>query len=325
MKRATSPEIHAVALAIACLLAIGLCGCPTQGSSQPAADIGVRVVVTQDFGRELMLDKVVQIEDAACAMDALRQVAKVETAYGGGFVNAIDGVRSRYTGGGAAKKDWFIYANGILANVGALDYTLHPGDVERWDFHDWSFLHFIPAIIGHFPEPFVHGYEGEVHPTIVVHEGDFGEEAERLASKLSQWGVESISVKSASELSGADRESCNLLLLGDMNCALVSELNQVWKRLGFFAYFEDGKLVVLNPRGELAAEYGAGSGLIQATQSPWNPRGIGACQNVVWMVSGTDGSGVKNAVDILVNRYVEFQYAYAIVTADAEISRVPRC
>ncbi|MBE9513787.1 MAG: DUF4430 domain-containing protein [Chloroflexi bacterium] len=325
MKRATLPEIRAVALLVACLLVSGLCGCSTQEPSQPATDIEVRVVVTQDFGRELMQDEVMKIEDDACAMDALRQVAEIETAYGGGFVNAIDGVRSQYTGGGAAKKDWFIYANGILANVGALDYALHSGDVERWDFHDWSFLHFIPAIIGHFPEPFVHGYEGEVHPTIVAYDGDFEKEAEHIVGKLSQLGVESISVRSANELSGADKESCNLLLLGDMNCELVAELNQVWKRLGFFAYFENGKLVVLNPRGELADEYGAGSGLIQATQSPWNPRGVGACQNVVWMVSGTDETGAKNALDILINRYAEFQYAYAIVTADAQIVRVPRC
>ncbi|GAI85551.1 unnamed protein product, partial [marine sediment metagenome] len=36
--------------------------------------------------------------------------------------------------------------------------------------------------------------------------------------------------------------------------------------------------------------------LIQATQNPWNPKGIGACENVVWLVSGTDEAGVKDAI-----------------------------
>ena len=324
MKQTNVVKLIAGPLLIVCLLVTVLCGCSTQPSGEEAGVATVRVVATQNFGRELMFDRVVEIEEGTCAMDALTQVAEIETAYGGGFVNAIDGIHSQYTGSQSAKKDWFIYANGILTNVGAIDYTLHDSDIERWDFHDWSFRHFIPAIIGHFPEPFVHGYEGEVHPTIVVYEGNLKKEASDVAGKLSQLGVESISVKSVNELSESERESCNLILLGDMDCDLISELNQVWSRLGFFAYFGEDKLVVLNPEGEVAAEYGAGSGLIQATQSLWNPKGIGVCENVVWIVSGTDEAGVKDAVNTLINHYAEFQYAFAVVIVDGEIIKVPQ-
>jgi len=329
MKQGKVAIFMAGRLLVVCLLAIGLCGCsapqpPQSPAAVPAATTEVRVVVTRNFGQELVFDEVVELRGKMCAMDALKQVAEIETAYGGGFVNAINGVRSQYTGSGAAKKDWFIYANGILTNVGALDYTLHPGDIERWDLHDWSFHHLIPAITGHFPEPFVHGYEGTVRPTIVIYQDNFKKEAEDVAAKLSQLGVASISIKSISELSEEEKEFCNLLLLGDMDCKLISELNQVWKRLGFFAHFEEDKLVVLNSRGEIAAEHGDGTGLIQATQSLWNPKGIGICQNVVWMVSGTDEAGVKSAIATLVNRYSDFQYAFAVVITDGEIlSRVP--
>jgi hypothetical protein len=329
MKQGSPLKIIVTALVIICLFVVGLCGCSAQQPSPPSSTTSpaiteVRVVVTQNFGQELMFDRVVKIEDGACAMDALKQVAEIETAYGGGFVNAINGVRSQYTGDRSARVDWFIYANGILTNVGALDYTLHPGDIECWDIHDWSFRHFIPAIIGHFPEPFVHGYEGEVRPTIVVYQGNWKKEAEDVANKLNQLGVEDASAKSISELSGEERKSCNLLLLGDKDSELISELNQVWSRLGFFAHFEEGKLVVLNPKGEVTAKYGAESGLIQATQNLWNPKGIGVCENVVWMVSGTDETGVKNAVDTLINHYSEFQYAYAVVIANGKVIKVPR-
>lgn len=328
MKQNNVPKLIVGPLLIVCLLVIGLCGCSAKQPSHPSPAVStaiteVRIVATQNFGQELMFDEVVELRGTMCAMDALKQVAEIETAYGGGFVNAINGVHSQYTGSRTANKDWFIYANGLLTNVGALDYTLHPGDVGHWDFHDWSFHAFIPAIIGDFPEPFVHGYEGKFCPTIVVYEHNLREDADAVAIKLSQLGVESISTKSVDELSEHEKESCNLLLLGNMDCELISELNQVWKRLGFFARFEEGKLVVLNPKGEVAAEYGAGSGLIQATQSLWNPKGIGVCENVVWMVSGTNEVGVRNAVDTLIGHHSEFQYAYAVVIVDGKAIKVP--
>ena len=112
-------------------------------------------------------------------------------------------------------------------------------------------------------------------------------------------------------------------LLGDMSYEPVAELNDIWKRLGFYACFTEGKLQVFDCRGELVAEHAAGSGLIQATQNPWNPNGIGACENVVWMVSGVDAQGVKNAVEVLVNHYSEIRYGCAAVIAEGEISKIP--
>jgi len=319
MKQSNLPKVIVITVALTCLFAIGICGC----STQPSGELRTKIIVTQDFGSELMLDKSVTVSNGANAMDALKQVAEVETAYGGGFVNAINGIHSQHKGNNSAKKDWFIYVNGIQTNVGALDYTLHSGDIEHWDFHSWGLHQFIPASIGAFPEPFVHGYEGKARPTVVAYEDNWEKSAEDIASNLKQLGVESISSKSIRQLSEDNRKSCNLILVGDMDCELISELNQAWKRLGFYVYFEEGKLVRLDPEGEVAAKYKAGSGLIQATQSPWNPKGIGACENVVWMVSGTDEAGVKNAVDALINHHAELQHAFAVVIADGEITNVP--
>ncbi len=123
-------KVVVVALIVACLFAIPLSGC----QSTPSGQIEVRVIVTQNFSQELMRDESVTLDDGSTAMDALQQVANVETKYGGRFVEAIDGVRSQYP---EANKDWFFYINDTLMNAGAAAYILHDGDVEHWDFHEW--------------------------------------------------------------------------------------------------------------------------------------------------------------------------------------------
>jgi len=74
----------------------------------------------------------------------------------------------------------------------------------------------------------------------------------------------------------------------------------------------------------VAAEYGPGVGIIQATQSPWNPDGVGASKNVVWMVSGVDEAGVRNAAQALINRHHEITHFFAAIVVDEEIIMVPQ-
>jgi len=302
-----------VKLAAVIALAVLLSGCRPPHSAQ----IEVRVIVSQDFGNE-SLDEVVTVDNGSTALDALEQVASVETAYGGGFITAINGTSS------AAGEDWFFYVNGILSNVGARDYALHQGDVERWDFHSWGFCSFVSALIGDFPEPFGHGYGGEVRPTVVVYSPGLENEAGDVAARLAQLGVGNVSVVTAVELSPEEKERCNLILLGDRDCELVAEVNQLRDELCFYAYFEGSELLLLDSRGEAAGEYRAGCGLIQASQNPWNPNGIGACQNVLWTVSGTDEAGVKDAVDVLVNHSAELRQAFGAVIAGGEVIEVPQ-
>ena len=305
------------------IMATIFCGCQSQsGASITEGEIQARVVVTRNFGNQLMLDELVMVDRGATAMDALMQVADVETAYGGGFVNAINDVRSGYTGGITSKEDWFISINGITSNTGALDYSLHPGDTEHWDFHDWSFHQFVPAIIGDFPEPFLHGYGGVVYPTVIAYQDGWEGDAERIADRLGELGVEDVATTNIGELPAATKESSNIVLLGTPDYPLIAEINLVWNRLGLYIHSQDS-LKLFGPKGELTAEYGAGTGFIQATQSLWNPKGIGVCENVVWVVSGTDEAGVESAVDTIINRHHDFKYACAVVIASGEIVRVP--
>lgn len=254
-------------------------------------------------------------------MEALTQSVEVETRYGGGFVNAIGGIRSQFP---EVKKDWFLYINGLQSNSGAGSYTLHPGDVEHWDFRDWSFWGFTPAIIGDFPEPFLHGYDGRVPPTVIVYDESLQEEAQSLRDYLIQLGIEDVSTTNTAGLSQDEKESCHLILVGTANCPLISELNQVYRKLGLFVHFDAGRMIALNSSGEIEKRYGSGTGVIQATQNPWNPRGIGACENVVWMISGTDEDGVRAAVAALTKYHSELKYAFGAIVANGEIIKVPR-
>src|SRR3954447_14176583 len=147
-------------LALLGALAALLAGCGAGAGSTPAQ---TRLTVTQDFGsraqRELEAPKV---SGSETVMRLLQRNAKVTTRFGGGFVQSIDGI----AGGRRAGRpvDWFYYVNGIEASEGAAAVRLHPGDRVWWDRHDWGAAMRVPAVVGSFPEPFLHGVGGRRLP-----------------------------------------------------------------------------------------------------------------------------------------------------------------
>lgn len=311
-------------MALALLLASSMASCASfAAQTSPAAQGTSQIAITQDFGAQTLLESEISLEDAASAMDALMAVGEVETTYGGGFVNAIGDLRSS-SGVAQSPQDWFFYVNGIQANTGASDYRLADGDVQSWDFHRWSAWQFVPAIVGLFPEPFLHGYGGIVRPTAIVFGDGFEAEATALGQALTRLGVAQVSVVAKGELTAAEKERSNLIIVDAADAALIQELNAVSRRLGLMVHFQDGVMKVSSTSGGVAAEYPAAAGVIQATQSPWNPRGVGACENVVWMVSGTDADAVRTTAQILVQNPSQLRYAFAVVVVDGDVIRVPQ-
>ena len=279
------------------------------------------VVVTSGFGEDVHFEEAIRIPSQMSLMEGLQQIADVETKYSGGFIHDINNIRSTYESGDS---DWFVYINGIQTRTGANRYNLLPGDVAHLDLHNWEFRQFIPSIIGDFPEPFLHGYEGDVRPTIVVYEDDFNGEASEIVTMLAEFGIADVCAKGSDELSQDEKKDHNLILLGDMDNKLIAEMNKIWNRMGFFAHFEEGRLVVVDGIGKTAGEYGKGTGLIQATQNQWNSKGIGACENVVWIVSGTDAIGVKRATHAFVDQHPEYRNAFAAIITHEGVIRIPQ-
>ena len=130
--------------------------------------------MTRDRGSVVVLETTVPAGQTA--MQALRSQAKVETRYGGRFVQSIDGVSGERGG----QRDWFWFVNGLEGGTSAAEYRLRPGDVEWWDYRSWTGGAIsVPVVVGAFPEPFVHGFAGKRRPAVVVGASDF--DAEQLA------------------------------------------------------------------------------------------------------------------------------------------------
>ena len=117
----------------------------------------VELRVSRDFGVTTLTDRSIAVSASSTVMRLLTANTKVTTAYGGGFVDSIDGVASGYTNGGSIRADWFYYVNGLQATVGAADYHLGPHDRVWWDFHAWDFAPSVSAVVGQYPEPFLSG------------------------------------------------------------------------------------------------------------------------------------------------------------------------
>ncbi len=56
----------------------------------------------------------------------------METAYGGRFVNAVNGLAS------ASHRDWFYFVNGRVGDRSAVEVRLHKGDTLWWDYRAWT-------------------------------------------------------------------------------------------------------------------------------------------------------------------------------------------
>jgi len=147
-------RIAAAGLAVAALAGCG--STHTHGSAT--------LWITRDRGQHVLL--ISKVKAGQSAMAALQQVTNVKTSYGGRFAQSIDGV----SGSRSSQHDWFYFVNGYEADRGAADYTLHPGDVEWWDYRSWKHEMHVPVVVGAFPEPFLHGYDGKTRPATIVYD-----------------------------------------------------------------------------------------------------------------------------------------------------------
>ncbi len=151
------------------LVAIGLAGCG-QGEKGEG-----QVWVTRDRGATLLDSGTVPA--GLTALQGLDRIAEIETGYGGAFVNEIDGVAGSHT----HQRDWFFFVNGYEADRGAASYRLRAGDVEWWDYRSWHGSERVPMVVGAFPEPFLHGYDGKRRAAAVRFGPGLGAEAHALA------------------------------------------------------------------------------------------------------------------------------------------------
>jgi uncharacterized protein DUF4430 len=284
-------------MAIASALAIAGCGLgPGKGTSD------VTLTVTRNFGSATVGSFTEhRVPGSETVMRMLERRFGVGTRYGGGFVQSIDG-----HSGTAARRDWFYYVNGIEGAKGAAVTAVHGGDRIWWDLHDWSATDSVPAVVGSFPEPFIHGSGGKRLPTVLECAGDVQAACNRVAGEL-----KAIGVPVASQLigTGSGTDSLSLVvgtwtdLKGELAASVIQSgpgLSGVYARFGA----SGSALELLNPRGQGVRTLGAGAGLIAATAQ--------GSSEPTWVITGTDPAGVSAAAAALTPAALDDHFALAV-------------
>jgi hypothetical protein len=295
----TAAATAAIAIAVAILSGCGL------GAGHGTTDVSV--TVTRDFGSVSVGSATdPRVAGSQTVMRMLERSFRVGTRYGGGFVESINGLA-----GDSAQRDWFYYVNGVQAPVGAAGTVVHRGDRIWWDLHDWSATQSVPAIVGSFPEPFVHGTGGRRLPTTLECATDVGAACTQVSDELGRIGVP-VATQLLGTGSGTDSLAVVVGTWRDLRGTLVADLIDAGPRAsGVYARFSgaDGdELQLLDPHGAVVRTLGAGAGLIAATASDSPP---------TWLITGTDAAGVAAAAAALTPARLRDHFALALQQATA--------
>jgi len=267
---------------------------------------GVSLTVTRDFGSERLGRGF--SEGRARGDTAMRQLQRsyrVDTRYGGGFVQEIDGVAGGREGG--RQVDWFYYVNGIEMPVGSAERTLSGGERVWWDHHPWDEAQRIPAVVGSFPEPFVSGLEGKRFPVRLVCMTSEERSCDEVETRLEDAGVRGISRSVYQQSQG---EQIVRVLVGTWadvrRDGPTRRLERGPGASGVFARpSESGsEIELLDSTGAAVRTLGAGGGLVAATSLE--------AQGPTWLVTGTDDVGVAAAAASLTEERLRERFAVAI-------------
>ena len=292
----------ALALAAAALAT----GCGTESSDTPA---GGRLTVTRDFGaRELRSLEAPQVRANETVLGLLERNAEVAAA--DGSVQGIDGVAGGRRAGRPLR--WSFYVNGIAATDGASAARVHPGDRVWWDRHDRGTARRVPAVVGSFPEPFVHGSDGKRLPVRIECADPQAQACDAVATALTDLGV----LAARGGLRTSRTEQTLRVVVGPWSAARTADtalqrMEDGPRASGVFARpTPDGRRVdLLDPRGRATRSLGPGGGLIVATRD-----GEVA---PTWAVTGTDEAGVAAAARAFRERTLRDRFALAVVDGAA--------
>jgi hypothetical protein len=292
---------RAVLTAIAIASAVAIAGCGL-GAGKPTSGV-VTLTVTRGFGTAPVGSTTEKtIPGSQTVMRMLERSFKVTTRYGGGFVQSIDGQT-----GSSSRHDWFYYVNGIEATLGATGTSVHKGDRIWWDLHDWTATDSIPAVVGSFPEPFIHGINGRRFPVTIECAADVATACKRVTDELTAIGVPASS-QAIGTGSGSDSLGVIVGTYQDIHEELLAALLEHGPvSSGVYAKFAGptgSSLQLLNPQSQVVKTLGAGAGLIAASaQTSTGP---------AWLITGTNVAGVSAAAAALTPARLHDHFALAV-------------
>ncbi|MEK6277690.1 MAG: DUF4430 domain-containing protein [Actinomycetota bacterium] len=299
---------HRWVVAIGLLCSVAPAGCGL-GAGPSIGEVGL--TVTRDYGSQRLLQRSdPDAPESETAMRLLDRNAEISTRYGGRFVESVNGIESGRPGG--RSHDWFFYVNGVESPVGAADYELHGGDRVWWDYRDWTEAMRVPAVVGSFPEPFLHGYEGSSRPA-ELHCLGAGTACGVVRDRLGEEGI---------GLADGAPDPIRIVvgpwarLRGDEAADLIEQGPQV---SGVFADFESSRgnyaLELFDAEGDTRSRMRSGAGLVAATRYGEDPP--------TWIVTGTDPAGVAAAAHALNSSALHDRYAIVAVSPQVTFPSAP--
>jgi hypothetical protein len=294
----------ATAVTIVAAVAAG-CGLgPGTGTSD------VSLTVTRGFGAGAIATvSKHKVPGSETVMRMLERSFKVQTRYGGGFVESINGLAAD-----SSRHDWFYYVNGVQADQGAATTAVHRGDRIWWDLHDWTVTDSVPAVVGSFPEPFIHGIAGKRYPTVLECAADAGAACTTVSARLKAVGVP-VARQLLGTGSGNDSFAVVVGTWKEVRPVIAASLVALGpSRSGVYATFTgtaSSSLQLLDPRGRVAQTLGAGSGLIAATRDNVSAP--------TWLITGTDMAGVSAAAGALTPARLRDHFALVVAGGGTDI------
>jgi hypothetical protein len=299
--------------ALACAAALAGCGFGPGGSSEGTATL----TVTRDYGSRTIVEATENDpSESETVIRILDRKAEIETRYGGGFVQSIDGLSGAEHEG--RRFDWFFYVNGVESPVGAAEVRVRGGDRIWWDYRDWANAMRVPAVVGSWPEPFAQA-SSEPGGRLPVSVGCGGARSAcaTVAERLTEAGADLRAPASGSDRAGEERSLRVLVgpwraIRGDPEASLRGPAAS-----GVFATFERAgrgryELVLAGTRAEPRCAYRGGAGLVAAVEATRGRR-------ATWLVTGTDGPGVRRAAGALDAVDLGHRYAVAVSPAGRSI------
>ena len=291
---------------------------PALGAAAAPATVELRV--SREFGARTLLYRRAEVTTSSTVMGVLTRNARVDAAYGGGFVNSIEGVASGYTSGKGSRADWFYFVNGIQSRVGANERPLSPGDRVWWDYHGWEFAPSVPAVVGQFPAPFASEDGGARRGTTVVPAPGFEADAASVAAALRSAGAGDVA--QATLATGAPlpvhRHVVVMGTWGDLAAVdAIAQAAEHPQASGLFARVQGGRLFALDGAGALV-RLGDSDGVILATAFSGDP------DSAAWLVTGIDAPGAHAAAAVLAHHPAELAGRFGVaVSADGTVTALP--
>jgi hypothetical protein len=286
----------------ALLAALALAGCGI-GLGPPA----VRLVVTRDFGSRVLSRsgslKAGSNETVLGLLQAHDAVIAGSSPY---FVQSIAGVSAGRQGGRSLR--WFDYVNGVAVAKRLANTTVNPGDHVWWDLNGAS--REVPAVVGSYPEPFLNGLEGKRLPVRIECASASGSACKTVISRL-----RALSVPAAVSAigSGAAPETLRVMVApwAGLEGVLAQELEGGPELSGVYARFSQRgrRLELLDQQGTPTQTLTSGTGLIAALLAPK--------EAPVWVITGTDESGVDRAAHALDEATLANRFAVALTPSGA--------